>query len=57
MNRGNKEDVVVVEKEKKRSEEKIVLPGIELGTFDAPDQHFTTGPCGTHREYEWKFYY
>ena len=35
---------------KKRSEEKKVLPGIDLQTSDAPGQSFTTGPRGTHME-------
>ena len=33
-------------KEKKRSEEKKVMPGIEPGTFDVPDRTFTTRPRG-----------
>ena len=37
-------------KEKKRSEEKKVMPGIETGTFDTPGQSFTHRPCGTTRK-------
>ena len=37
-------------KGKKRNEEKKVLPGIDLETFDAPGQSFTTGPRGTRIE-------
>ena len=35
-------------KEKKRSEVKKVMPGIEVATFDALGQSFTTRPRGTH---------
>ena len=34
--------------EKKRCEKKIVLPGIDLGSFDKPNHSFTTRPRGTH---------
>ena len=44
------------EKIKKRSAEKMVLPEIELGTFDAPD-HKLYRPRGTHNSNLWKFYY
>ena len=37
-------------KEKKRSEEKKVMPGIELRIFDALDQSFTIRPRETHED-------
>ena len=39
----------VKKEEKKRSEEKKVLPGIKPGTFDVPGRSFTTRPRGTHK--------
>ena len=36
--------------EKKRCEKKIVLPRIDLGLFDTPNQSFTTRPRGTHMD-------
>ena len=35
-------------KEEKRSEEKKVMPGIELKTSETPSQSFTTRPRATH---------
>ena len=36
-------------KEKKRSEEEKVFPGLDLETFNAQAQSFTTRPRGTNR--------
>ena len=54
MKTKGKEEEKKRRKEKKRSEEKKVISGIELGTFDTPNQSFTTRPRGTQVA---KFYY